>query len=249
MRYYEKLGVLKPRRGENGYRIYSLKDIYKLNIIRDLRQLDFSMLQIKDYLDHQSVGNTMDLLQEEQKLIQRQLKELRLAERAIGKRLKWLNQLGQALTGVFKVKTLPERPCLQLNADITRDEEMDFAFKKLHRQHENKVHLFGNQPLGAALSMEDLKQGVYGRFRSVFFILEQKAKEYDFVFPAGCYLSYFYRGDYRQSADRIRDVLSHAREKSYRILGDPFELYKIGTHETMLPEEFLTEVQIRISTE
>ena len=51
LRYYEKLGILKPRRDTNGYRLYNLKDMYKLNVIRDLRRLDFSMQQIVDLLE------------------------------------------------------------------------------------------------------------------------------------------------------------------------------------------------------
>lgn len=58
LRYYEKLGILKPRRDTNGYRLYNLKDMYKLNVIRDLRRLDFSMQQIKDYLEGQTVDHT-----------------------------------------------------------------------------------------------------------------------------------------------------------------------------------------------
>ena len=53
LRYYEELGVLRPKRDQNGYRLYNLKDMYKLNIIRDLRILGFSMAQIKEYLDGQ----------------------------------------------------------------------------------------------------------------------------------------------------------------------------------------------------
>ena len=51
LRYYERLGILKPRRDTNGYRLYDLKDMYKLTVIRDLRKLDFSMSQIKEFLD------------------------------------------------------------------------------------------------------------------------------------------------------------------------------------------------------
>ncbi|QYK67572.1 MerR HTH family regulatory protein [Paenibacillus sp. S02] len=80
LRYYEKLGVLKPQRDVNSYRIYGLNDMYKLNIIRDLRLLDFSMQQIKEYLDYQSIDNTLELLHEEQVLIQKQLKELQTKE-------------------------------------------------------------------------------------------------------------------------------------------------------------------------
>ena len=35
LRYYEKLGLIRPRRAENGYRIYDLNDIYRLTILRD----------------------------------------------------------------------------------------------------------------------------------------------------------------------------------------------------------------------
>ena len=246
LRYYERIGILKPRRDVNGYRLYSLKDIYKLNIVRDLRQLDFSMKQIKEYLDHQSIGNTLVLMQEEQELIQRQLKKLRAREQTIRKRMETLTAAAQTPIGVFAVKTFPDRPCLQLNTHITRDEEMDFAIKKLHRKHENKIHDFGNQSIGASLSIEDLNKGIWGVFHSVFFVLERKTKEYDFILPAGQYLSLFYRGDYRQSPHRIREVLSYAKETGRCILGDPFELYEIDNRDTMLTKEFLTEIQVRV---
>ena len=66
LRYYERLGLLRPRRDEdNGYRLYSLRDIYKLSVIRDLRTLGLSMVQIKEYLDGQSVESTLALLERE----------------------------------------------------------------------------------------------------------------------------------------------------------------------------------------
>ena len=58
LRYYEELGILKPRRDQNGYRLYSLKDIYKLNVIRDLRLLDFSMEQIKGNTGPENAGTS-----------------------------------------------------------------------------------------------------------------------------------------------------------------------------------------------
>ncbi|HCX63167.1 MerR family transcriptional regulator [Sedimentibacter sp.] len=247
LRYYERIGVLKPRRGENGYRMYNLKDIYKLNIIRDLRQLNFSMEQIKNYLAHQSIDNTLALLQEEIEWIQGQLKKLRSTEQIIQSRLNALLTARNSTTGIFTVKAFPDRMCLRLNTNITRDEEIDFAIKKLHHKHENKIYDIGNQSIGAALSIDDLNKGITGVFRYVFFILKEKTKEYDFILPAGQYLSFLYKGSYNQSADRIKETLSYIEENGYHILDDPFELYQIHNHDTMLKEEFLTEIQVRIS--
>lgn len=65
-----------------------------------------------------------------------------------------------------------------------------------------------------------------------------------FSLPANT--SLYYRGDYRQSSDRIFDALNFAKEKGYPILGDPFEIYEIDNRDTINSEEFLTEIQVRI---
>lgn len=247
LRYYERIGILNPKRGKNGYRLYSLKDIYKLNIIRDLRRLDFSMKQIKEYLDYQSVSNTLTLLQEEQELIQKQLESLQAAKLSIGSRMDNLIKSTNIIDGEFAVKSMPDRFCLCLDGQITRDEETDFAINKLHRKHENKIHELGNLFIGAIPSMDDFNRKMYGVFESVFFVLEQKTDNYDFIIPGGRYLSVFYRGEYGQSPDKIREILRYARDNGMQATGDPFELYHIDNRYTMEAEEFLTEIQMQVS--
>lgn len=246
LRYYEKLDILKPRRDSNGYRLYRLREIYKLNMIRDLRQLDFSMKQIKDYLDHQCLENTLDLLQEEQSYIEGQLKKLRIRKQILQERIISLKTASQIQTGIFTVKNLPDRPCVQIKKHITRDEEIDFIMKKIHVKHESKIFDFGNQSVGASISMDDLKKGLRNVYNSVFFILKQNTKNFDFILPAGQYLSYYYRGNYEQNLDRIRETLSYANKMGQRLLSEPFEIYEIDNRDTIKTEEFLTEIQIRV---
>jgi DNA-binding transcriptional MerR regulator len=246
LRYYERIGILKPKRDINGYRLYSLKDIYKLNIISDLRQLDFSMKQIKEYLDHQSIDNTIALLYEEQEYVKEQLKKLRERKQIMKDRIEALKSAASITAGEYVVKELPPRPCVRLNEYITRDEEMDFAVKKLHRKHENKIRDFGNQSIGAVMSLEDLEKGLVNVYRSIFFILERTEENYDFMLPEGRYLSCCYRGDYLQSTERISKMIAYSKSQGFNISGDPFEIYVVDNRETMKEEEFLTEIQIQI---
>lgn len=246
LRYYEKLGILRPRRDTNGYRLYSLKELYKLNMIRDLRSLDFSMGQIREYLEKQSITNTLSLLYEEQTLLHEHIRELKKRERIIRNRIAKLAALSDIPAGEFVVKDCPERFCVQLSEHITRDEEMDFLIQKLHKKHENKVRDFGTQTIGAFLSMKELKEGIPNVYTSVFFVLEQRTQSYDFILPAGKYLSYYYRGNYEQNGERIREVLEYARKKDLPSDGKPFEIYEIDNRDTACPEEFLTEIQLRI---
>lgn len=243
LRYYERLGILQPRRNRNGYRLYSLKDMYKLNLIRDLRQLDFSMEQIRAYLDGQTVDNTIRLLGQEADLVARQLRELQEKSVLLAKRLADLEEARRTVPGPIVQKHLPARACVLFTQHITRDEEMDFVMKKLHRQHEDKLRDFGNQIFGAFLAMDELLAGTPNVYESVFSVLEEE-EEGDFTLPAGTYLSCFYRGPYEQNRAQVQRLLAHAAEKGLALAGQPFELYAIDNRDTVRPEEFLTEIQV-----
>lgn len=53
IRYYEKNGLLSPKRNiENDYRIYSEEDIRKLKIIKFLREVDVSIRELKLLNEH-----------------------------------------------------------------------------------------------------------------------------------------------------------------------------------------------------
>lgn len=246
LRYYEKLGILKPRRDTNGYRMYSLKDIYKLNIIRNLRSLDFSMAQIKDYLDGQSVENTLELFRQEETLLARRIQELRHRKRVIQNRIANLEAALDIPENTICIKTFPDRFCVQLSEYITRDEEMDFLIQKLHKKHETKICDFGDQTIGAFFSVEDIKQGISNVYTSVFFVLSEKTPDYDFILPSGSYLTCCYRGDYTQNASQIQNLLDYAKKNNLSLSDRPFETYEIDNRDTIRPEEFLTEIQVRI---
>ena len=245
LRYYERLGLVKPRRGENGYRIYGLNDIYRLTIIRDLRSLGFSMERIGEYLKDLSVANTLQLLDEERRLIREKMRALRAAEGAIRARVRHLQACAAVEDGGISLVELPPRPCLRLNADIARDEEMDFAIKRLHRRHEDTIRDLGGQKIGASIAPEDIRAGKIGLYRSVFFLLDEGATG-DFTLPGGRYACLYYRGSYRQLGARVAELFRWARKQGLSPTGDVLELYPIDDRFTAREEEFLTQLQVRV---
>ena len=245
LRYYERLGLVKPRRGENGYRIYDLNDIYRLTIIRDLRSLGFSMERLGEYLKDLSVANTLQLLDEERRLIREKMRALRAAEGAIRARVRHLQACAAVEDGGISLVELPPRPCLRLNADIARDEEMDFAIKRLHRRHEDTIRDLGGQKIGASIAPEDIRAGKIGLYRSVFFLLDEGATG-DFTLPGGRYACLYYRGSYRQLGARVAELFRWARKQGLSPTGDVLELYPIDDRFTAREEEFLTQLQVRV---
>lgn len=247
LRYYEKLGILKPHRDTNGYRLYNLKDMYKLTIIRDLRELHFPMEQIREFLDGLSVEHTIEHLYKERDMLSERIRQLQSEQYIIQERLEKLEKMYKSEAGIIEIKACPERICVRLNEHITRDEEMDFMIKKLHKMHESKIRNLGNQLVGGVLSMEALEKGTPNVYDSVFFVLEDETREYDFILPAGNYLSCCYRGAYVQNGQRVQEMKQYALEHEIVLHGNPFELYIIDNRDTIQESEFLTEIQILIS--
>ena len=254
LRYYERIGALSPRRGENNYRLYSLKDIYRLNIIRDLLTLGFSVKQIGEYLGRQNVESTLSMLEEEKEKIRQQRERLKQMERAIGERMEHLEKFRTVEAGRFACVSCPERCCLRLNAEIRRDEEMDYAVKRLQKRHEDKIRSLGEREIGASVSVQDVENGIDNLFHSVFIILEERPGKKEnpdglLILPAGEYLTVYYRGGYQQSPERIRELLAEAGRRRLAVEGDVLEWYPVDNRYTVDAGEFVTRLQVKVRPE
>ncbi len=81
IRYYEKVGLLTPKRNkENLYRIYTEEDIKRILLIKKLKTLHFTLKEIKiflGYVDQNHICEHFEILLKDQlKKINFQIKEL-----------------------------------------------------------------------------------------------------------------------------------------------------------------------------
>nr|WP_312579075.1 MerR family transcriptional regulator [Sedimentibacter sp.] len=247
LRYYEGLGILSPERDSNGYRLYSIQDIWKLNIIKDLRNLNFPMEKIKDYLENKTVKNTLDILNEEIVIINQKLEQLKIQKSMISSRIKSLKEDAMDMKlEEINIVQIEDRKIIKLNDTFSRDEEADFLIKKLQKKHEEKLYLLGNNYVGITMNLSKLYEGIYNAYTSVFFVLDKDDRNYDMVIPGGKYLTLSYKGSYDKTKELLPRMMDYVKENNYKILSDPIELYRIDMHETSLVEEYLTELQMLV---
>ncbi|MGT2787911.1 MerR family transcriptional regulator, partial [Streptococcus loxodontisalivarius] len=66
VQYYDQKGILSPSDiSEGGRRIYSEEDLRNLQVIVFLRELDFSLEQIRRFMAEESADKTLELLLQE----------------------------------------------------------------------------------------------------------------------------------------------------------------------------------------
>ncbi|GHP13417.1 transcriptional regulator [Lentilactobacillus fungorum] len=70
LRYYDSIGLLKPRRSENGYRDYTSADSTTYNIIQNLKAAGLSLNEISQVLQLQNQPITSDCRQSVLTMIQ-----------------------------------------------------------------------------------------------------------------------------------------------------------------------------------
>ncbi len=244
LRYYEELGLIHPQRSENQYRMYHIHDLWRLNVIRDLRNLGFSMERIQAYLDDRSLASTEAMLTEELAVIKTRMDALERLKANLEDRLSTLREVQSQPLHVICEKELPARRCYTIRSGYEQDEEMDLLIKQLLNQNPEKLYIIGSNRIGSVIPLSEAENGHFRAYSQVFLI----DKDGDETIPGGLYLSVSYEGDCARNADFIPALLQYAREHKLTPAGPVLELLLADIHQTETEQERKTELQLLCST-
>ena len=241
LRYYEEIGLIHPERSSGGYRMYSETEIGKLNVIRDLRELGFSMESIRQYLEFQNVDTAMNLLQQELDAIREKMLALTRLRENVEKRMDSIRTAQNLPKEEIQVLELPARRCYYTQQGYVKSGEMDVMMKKLANRSSDQLYMIGSHQFGSVIPMDSREP----HYKAVFAIDEGG----DSQLPAGTYLSVCYGGGYGNSGKWMEKLRNFAQRKGYILTGDFLELLWIDNHTTQNEREFITQLQVPVSTE
>lgn len=247
IKYYEKLGLLNPTRDTNSYRMYTIKDICNLNLIRELRTLDFSMQRIKEYIENRNISTTRRMLLEEIELIEKKVEDLNSHKESLKKRLCSIDKcIDHTTFNRIELLYMNKRKALTVDSNESFAENNDYLIQKLRDKFEDKFYILGNSNFGAVFDSKSISNGIYNYYKHTFCLLDDDASDYNFVLDEGYYVTYTYKGDYNQYKQVFDMLYKFIEVNRYTILGDPIEIYKIDVYETALEDEYVTQVQIPV---
>lgn len=245
--YYEEIGIIKPLRDKNGYRMYSIYDIWRLNLLKELKNLNFPIKKIKEYLDDRTVESTTSLLEKEIDIIENKISDLLHQKENLKKRIESINEATNSKLYNMQVKYIKKRKAIRINEDIEKDEDFDIVVQKLQKEYEDRFNILGNNNIGSSWSIESINRGAFNEFKSVFCLLGDEEEVYNIIVDEGYYLTMTYKGTYENNKIHVHEMFKYIEENNYQINGEPIEIYKIDIHETGVIEEFITEIQIPVT--
>lgn len=245
LRYYEKIGILKPKRDSNGYRMYNINDIRTLNILRELRKIGFSLQEIKDHLINFDIEKTITLFETGIEYIDERTAELAELRAELSGRVDEIQQHKNTKHHEeIEEKLIPNRNIVMLSENTYRDQDLDFIIKRLQKENQQELYIIGNGDIGASIPLNNLEKGDYGEFRAVFHITE--SSEFDQVILGGTYLCRVVKGSYQYLPLVWQEIMDYIQEHHYLAIGNPLELYLVDNHTTSLEPEYVTELQVLV---
>lgn len=266
LRYYDQISLLKPA-GLNkmtNYRYYTFKDIAKIRIIQNLRELNFSIGDIGKMLEEDSLSNQLSVMKKKRDEIENEIFELKKTAASINQRIenmeKELTIINSDSASIITTAVQPARKILSLRKRTERanlsvyvhyfNELIELAKKEkiipsgnlmLIHHHINVNDIFNEKQFQSM--MKDLEVGLpAGHLHNSPFISE---------IPGGLYLSMIRKG--MAGKDTFFYIYSSIQkwlsENNFRAAGPLIDL--LHTDMTSLQpddivENILTEVQILV---
>lgn len=237
IRYYEEKGLLVPRRGQNGYRYYDVNNIWRMNVIVNLRSLGFSVVKIGEYFANHSIESTDNLLGYELDIIDKRKAALEKLEAEVRHQRENIRTAQELNPGEIRILELKPRKVYEIKQNHTTDEDVDLLMQKLVTKSGRGLFFIGNNRIASVVS-PDTEGDVY---EAIWMFDENGDKEIE----GGRYLSVCYHG-LPNSRYYVQVLTEYAKEHKIKIKGPFFDIIWIDIHSSSDREEHIFEVQVLI---
>lgn len=250
LRYYDKIGLLKPKIVDenNGYRYYTIEQFEQLNTIKYLKFLGMSLNDIKEHFEKRDIINVVKLLEKQNKLTQKKIKELELISDKLENKVKSIKECIniEKYEAVRIIEKYERNIAFEYINDSDSPVEFELALKNLENLYKDNFLIFSGE-ISVIVSMENLQNNRFDRYNAVGFVIEDKHKYFNIKkLAAGKYACIYHKGPYKDTYKSYEKILKYLSENNYKVAGDSVEIGLIDSSIIQNEDEYITEIQIPI---
>ena len=247
LRHYDEIGLLKPAELDRftDYRYYKEDQLPTAGRIAALKEMGFSLADIirilEVYDDREQMERFFAAKREELEALSKDTEyKLTLLDTAI-ERLRKEEEMSYNVS----IKTIPERYAATVQMTIPHYEDEGIIWGKL-TEETCRMNLVEDDPCLCAVTYldgeykeENVEMMAWKTVKGSYPDTEHvKFRTLPEVTVASC----TYKGSYTQIIDVYAAVISWMEENGYEPAEPMFNIYHVSPHETMNPDEFVTEI-------
>lgn len=250
LRYYDDIGLLKPAAvdEENGYRLYSVEQLPRLNRIMALKDLGFSLMQIGEVLaGGLSAAQLEGMLQLRQAEIEQQLQAERERLARVQLRLHDIRHEGTRAPYDVVLKSSPPQTIASVRTVVEQYNHVGLIFGQLF----GALGRAGVQPLGPALciyhDMEYMERDADIELAVPIPTAQPIAGLTVRVLPSIDHLlTTVHQGSYETLSLAYGAIGRWLQTNGYRIAAPSRDVFLRGPQTDRSPNDYLTEIQFPV---
>lgn len=250
--YYDKVNLLSPEMiAENGYRQYYIQQYLDLELIVNLRSLDFSIADIKNYLENRSKIKLIEMLKDRKNECQKIIDENQKISNAITAILENTEESIDFPLEIITLNWYSER-ILRITPLLNEDSSVDRIIKfAKHTQATFHNYHYIKRPCGWIIESKNFNADDKYYTSKAFFSFvpntpgHKKAAKH--ILPKGLYLEMCFGGSYFTNGRRIREKINKFLDQNnLHIEGDVYILPIDNHWFTKNIAEYKTKIFVRV---
>jgi DNA-binding transcriptional MerR regulator len=244
LRYWDEIGIFTPltRNPYNNYRYYSTAQLFALNFVTTLSDLQIPLKTIAKLRKERSPEQLLELFEKQELQMDMEMRTLRLRYSVIHARRELINIGLKADENSISIVQMDAKPMILWPRNEYKDGEsfIDPLAEHVSMPGEHGISL--SFPVGGYF--DSIDSFISARERpSHFFTLDPLGTH---MRKAGKYLVGFARGYYSQFGDLPERMAAYAKDNSLRIHGPVYTVYLFEEISTNDPTQYLSQSYIAV---
>lgn len=243
--YYDKIGLFKPSYVDekNGYRYYSAEQLDYLDTILIMKTIGFSLSEIKNYMNNNSMKHSLYLLKNQVDVITHKIKELSIIRNRLEHRIFDLEQTISIQDPNPSISTIKEQYLLyhEVNKPYTMC-DISIATKKCYTQAlNNNIPIFFQ--CGVSVPLKKIRNH-HSTEANLAFVSTDYIDGVSNIMklPKGLTTSIYHFGNYQTIDASYRKLIDFCDQHHFEIISDSYE-FCINDYITSKDEnEFITKI-------
>ncbi|MGN1181536.1 MAG: helix-turn-helix domain-containing protein [Faecalibacillus sp.] len=227
LRLYDEMDILKPIEvnQKTGYRYYDMKQCAKLDMIRYMKSTGMTLKEIKEIFEQHDLTKLNLVLHQHLKLIDQEIKELRLQKKAVKKMIDSYNRyLKSPQDGTITLEYIEDRKIYSSMTDINF---YDFGIEVYENILKDLKHDMEKQGIpevyyynaGTTIFKDDFVDKRYLSNEIFVFVDQDCISSYLQILPANMYAC-VYCDDFDKEKEYIGKLYDYIQKNKMLIIGD-----------------------------
>lgn len=247
--HYEDVGLLQPRRKDNGYRQYTADDFFVFNIIQVLQQTGSSLEEIGEHLTHHDTERTLALFEEKRRQLAEKRQQLEQMEHFLEQNITMMQFAMQAVYDEPKVEEQAEERLLVVPLAAGDGDDLQKITLRLsdHFKTCRQGGLFDRFPLGSIIPRANVLVGSDEESYFTSRVPEDFTGGPLVTKPRGRYATLLHKGDYDSFTQGYAILLDYIRLEQLTVTGDCYVRDLVSYLASGVEAHFVLQISIQVA--